>query len=311
MSSCEVNAQPLTRLIIAAILLVYHEATHSQEAVIIMNALPNIFEFIDYRKYLTSWREAKKVRNPGLTHEYLCAKLGQKNRTYFNNIERGRKQIGPEVFDRLVRLLGLKNDEAKYFRALVGYGQPASYDEKEYWFEQLIQLNNTPKKIVDEKTYAYYKKWYHTTIRSYLETCDFKNEYALASRKLYGRVSPEEVQEAIKNLLALGLIAPDSRGILKPVDKILVTDDKVKNELTQCYNLSNINMFRSIVEEDRPETYESRTLTFSVSPRAMEHIKKRVNQLRSEITSIVHKDEEQADRVYKLVIHTYPETTKD
>ena len=272
---------------------------------------PNIFGFIDYRQYLTSWRETEKKRNPGLTHEYLCAKLGQKNRTYFNSLETGRKQIGPEVLDRLIKLIGLTGNRAKYFRALVGYAQPATYDEKEYWFEQIVQLNNTPKKIIDEKTYAYFKKWYYTTIRTYLETCDFKNEYAAASKKLFGRVSPEEVKDAIANLLALGMIGPNEKGFLKPVDKVVTTDDSIKSELTQCYNLSNINILRTIVEKDAPGTYESRNLTFSVSSKGLERIRKRIQQLRAEIISIVHKDDEQADCVYKVSIHTYPETRKD
>ncbi|MBN1575787.1 MAG: TIGR02147 family protein [Chitinispirillaceae bacterium] len=276
-----------------------------------MKSKPNIFELIDYRKYLTAWRENEKENNPGLTHEYLCVKLGQKNRAYFSDLEKGRRTIGQEVLDRLIKLMALSADEAKYFRAMVGYGQSTTFEEREFWFEQAIQLNNTPRKIVDRKTYAYYKKWYHTTIRAYLETCNFKNEYAEASSKLYGRVSPKEVKVAIKNLLALGLIAPNREGYLKPADKVLTTGEAVRDELVQCYNLSNIDLLRTIVAQNRPETYESRHLTVSVSSRAMERIRKRIEQLRSEITSIVHKDENKADRVYKIAIHTFPESTKD
>ena len=101
-----------------------------------MKNRPNIFEFIDFKKFLTAWREAEKEINPGLTHEFLCAKLEQKNRTYFSDIEKGRKKVGPEVLDRLIKLMGLKGDEIKYFRAIVGYGQPTTYDEREFWFEQ-------------------------------------------------------------------------------------------------------------------------------------------------------------------------------
>lgn len=256
-----------------------------------MKPKPNIFEFIDYRKFLTAWREVEKDNNPGLTHEYLCAKLGQNNRTYFSDLEKGRKKIGPEVLDRLIKLIDLKGDEAKYFRAIVQYGQPSTYDEKEFWFEQAIQLNNTPQIIVDKTTYSYYKKWYHTTIRAYLETCNFKDEYQKASQKLYGRVTPEEVKVAIENLLALGLIAPDAEGYLKPVEKVLTTGEQVKDELLQCYQLTNIDLLRSIVAENKPDTYECRHLTGSVSEEGIRRINKRINQLRTEIISIVHKDE--------------------
>jgi len=276
-----------------------------------MKTKPNIFEHIDFKKYLTAWRESEKLANPGLTHEYLCAKLGQKNRTYFSDVETGRKNVGPEVLNRMIKLMNLPENEAKYFRALVGYGQPATCEDREFWFEQLIQLNNTPKKIVDKKTYAFYKKWYHTTIRAYLETCDFKDGYQEASKKLYGRVSPKQVQEAVKVLKSLGLIAANAHGFLKPTEKILSTGDVVKDELLRQYQLSNHEILRTILEKDEPKTHDSTQLTVSVSREGIERIVKRVKQLRAEIISIAHKDETKAERVYKIAVHVYPESRKE
>jgi uncharacterized protein (TIGR02147 family) len=91
----------------------------------------NIFEYIDYKKYLTAWRGMEKENNPGVTLEYLSAKLGQKkNRTYFSDLEKGRRSIGPEVLDRLKKLTGLNCEESKYFRAIVGYAQSVTYEER-------------------------------------------------------------------------------------------------------------------------------------------------------------------------------------
>ncbi|MBN1758670.1 MAG: TIGR02147 family protein [Chitinispirillaceae bacterium] len=276
-----------------------------------MRVSPNIFEFIDFRKFLTAWRETEKENNPGITLEYLSAKLGQKNRVYFSDLEKGRRTIGPEVLDRLTRLMDLSRDEAKYFRAIVGYGQPSTYEEREFWFEQVVQLNNTPKKIVDKNTYDYYKKWYHTTIRAYLETCNFTSEYGTASKRLYNRVSPKEVEMTVKNLMALGLAAPDGDGYIKPTDKVLTTGDVVKNELLRQYQIANHDVLRTILEKDEPGTHDSTQLTVSVSKEGIERILKRIKQFRSEIISIAHKDEQKAERVYKIAIHAYPESRKD
>jgi len=275
-----------------------------------MSDKPNIFEYIDFRKYLKDWREAAKRSNPGLTHEYLCSKLGQKTRGYFNDLEKGRRTIGPDVLDRLVKLLSLNSTEAKYFRAIVGYGQPTTYEEREYWFEQAVQLNNTPKKLVDRKTYAYYKNWYYATVRAYLETCDFTNEYARASRALYGRISPQQVKEAIENLLQLGLIAPDKKGFLKPTDKVITTGEVVKDELLKRYQIANHDVLRTILEEDNPENHNSSQIIISVSSEAAKRIGKRLQQFRAEVLSIAHKDERKTERVYRIALHAYPESRK-
>lgn len=275
-----------------------------------MKKKPNIFEFIDFRKYLKAWREAEKENNPGLTHEYLCSKLRQKTRSYFSDIENGRRSIGPDVLDRLIKLLTLTTDEANYFRAIVGYGQPTTYEEREYWFEQAIQLNNTPKKLIDKKTYAYYKKWYYATVRAYLETCDFRDEFEEASKRLFRRVSPDEVKEAISDLTDLGLIAPNKDGYLKPTDKVLTSGNIVKNELMRQYQLANNTILSNILKNDHSETHDSTQLIVSISPEGFKRIGKRIQQFRSEILSIAHKDEFKADRVLKIAIHAYPESRK-
>jgi uncharacterized protein (TIGR02147 family) len=225
----------------------------------------NVFEYTDHKKFLSDWRMLEKEHNPGLTHEYLSEKLGQKNRAYFSDLEKGRRTIGPGVMDRLLKLLSLTGDEAKYFRAIVGYSQWETYEEREFWFEQMVQLNHTPKHFVDKETYLYYKKWYHSTIRTYLETCNFKNEYEKASNDLYGRLSPQEVKTAIETLLSLGLITTDCNGYLKPTDKVLTTGDTVKNELVRQYQLSNHDILRGILEKDESGTHDSTLLTVSVS----------------------------------------------
>lgn len=268
----------------------------------------NIFEFIDYRAYLSAWRDSEKKANPGLTHEYLCAKLGQKNRTYFSDVETGRKLIGAEVLDRLCAIIGLKAAEAKYFRALVGYGQPATYEEKEFWFEQIVALNNTPRTIVDPATYSFYKEWYHSTIRALLDTIDTKDDYEKISRLLFSRVSAEEVRESIKLLKSLCLIAPDERGFLKPTQKVLTTGESAKHELLRRFQVANHRLLGEILKKDEPGTHDSTQTTVSVSRQGFERIMKRINQLRSEIRSIAHKDENRANRVYKIAIHAYPES---
>lgn len=271
---------------------------------------PNIFEYIDYRQFLTDWYKSEKENNPGFTHEYICEKLKLRTRSYFGDILKGRRSIGPEVSKRLTRLLGLSGDEVKYFRAIIGYGNPKKDDDKEHWFEQIVQLNNTPKKLVDKKTYQFFKNWYHTTILSYLEICNFKHDYAGAAKALYNRVSPKDVQEAIRNLKTLNLIAPDKNGCFKPTDKILTTGEAVKDELLRQYQLSNNEILHSILRKDEPHSHESSLLTVSISQKGMERIINRIRQLRKEIMSIVHKDENSADRVYKIAIHAYPESRK-
>ncbi len=276
-----------------------------------MSISPDIFSYLDYRKFISDWRKAEKERTPGLTHEYLCRKLGQKNRSYFSDVEKGRKIIGPEVLTRLIDLMNLKGDRAKYFRAMVGYGQPATYRDKEFWFERIIELNNTPKKLIDKDTYEYFDKWYHTSIRSLMDVINIKNDYKKIAEKMFNRITPEQAKSSIALLKRLNLIKENSKGFWKPTDKIVSTGNNVQAECMKKYHLSNNEVLRDILQKNEPGTHDSSIMTVSVSKTGLNRIIKRIQQLRKEIISISHKDEDRADRVYKIAVHAYPESRKE
>lgn len=269
-----------------------------------------IYEYVDYKKFLTDWREEEKKRNPGLTHEYLCSALGQRNRSFYNDLEKGRKLIGAVVLERLIKLFAFDAHEGKYFRALVGYGQPATYAEKEFWFEQIIEMNNTPKLVIDKNTFNYYKEWWHAAVRSALDTCRIKTNYPALSKALFERISPKQAQVSIQLLSQLCLIDKDEEGYWKPTDKIITTGDSVRDECMRRYHLANHDILRQILEQDVPGTHDSTQLTVSVSRKGLKRIVNRIRQIRSEIISIAHKDEETSDRVYQIAIHAYPISRK-
>lgn len=271
----------------------------------------NVFEYVDYKKYLCDWRREEKRRNPRLTHEYLCVALGQKNRSYYNDIEKGRKIIGAEVLDRLIRLFGLQGNAAKYFRAMVRYGQPATFLEREFWFEQIVLLNNTPKHVIDKETYIYFKEWWHSAIRAVLDTCDIDDNYKLIARKFWNRITTAQARESVQLLSRLGFIKKNSSGFWKPTEKVLSTGDNVASECLRQYQLANYNILRQILEADLPGSHDSTLMTISVSQIGLERILARLKNVRSEIVSISHKDEKYADRVYQIAIHAYPLSRKD
>jgi uncharacterized protein (TIGR02147 family) len=138
---------------------------------------PEIFQYIDFRKYLEDYYSVRKSLDASFTHEYICRRLGQENaKSYFNNVVKGRANVTPAFTDRFIDLLELKPDEAKYFRALVNYNQTISPHEKEFFFDQLVRLNSTPHRVIDRNAYAFYKEWRHSAIRALLDIVNISNK---------------------------------------------------------------------------------------------------------------------------------------
>ncbi len=271
--------------------------------------LPVIFEYIDFRKYLEDFRTARKKSDPGFTHAYICHKLGQPNsRSFYSNVVKGIKNISARFIDLFIDLLNLDSHEARYFRALVSYNQTESVQEKEFYFDQIVALNRTPFKLLDSNTYAYYKEWHHSTIRSLLGIIDVKDDYKLLASKVYPTITARQARESVVLLKRLGLIQSDANGFLKPVDKVLSTGSSVENHLVRQYQLKNIELGKNALINNDKIPCKTVTYTIYVSEKGYDRVIERMDQFRSEIRSIIHKDEKPATRVYQMNLQLFAKT---
>ncbi len=268
------------------------------------NQLPDIFQYIDYKKYLEDYRLMRKEWDEGFTHSYICFKLGQRNsRTLFRNILTGKRNLTPEFIKRFIILLELKEPEAQYFRVLVMYNQSTDVLEKELYFDQLIQMNHTPRVELGDEYSQFYSKWYHGAIRALLDICDFSSGYSKLSEKLNPTITPQEAKESITLLKKLKLIEKNSDGYYKPTDKAISSGGNSPfNPYIKKYQLQCLDQAKLAVMNDNPDFYKTATLTLSISDDGFKRIVKRTEQYRKELFAIVNKDEKNAERVYHVNI---------
>lgn len=289
----------------------YKVLRHLQDESILQcmkNILPTIYDYIDFRKFLDDYRSALSSYDPGFTHYYICMRLGMKNsRSYFNNITRGRKNISPETVQKVIELLELKPDEANYFRALVSYDQTRQPDEKKFYLDQIVSLNNTPRKIIDEGAYQYFTNWYNPVIRELLDTFDFCDDYQALAQKIDPPVTLKQAKESISVLEKLDLIEKNEYGFYKSTNKVVTTNDSVQNHLIEQYQLSSLERAREKIVA-RKADHKTTTMTIAVSRTTLEAIVEYMARLRSSIRSIAHKDECEDKKVYEVILHIHSQS---
>ncbi len=273
--------------------------------------LPNIYEYNSFRKFLMDYQEAKRAVNRHFTKSAICKKLGLPNsRSYFNDVLNG-KLVSSTYIERFVRLLEFDVDEARFFRVLVKFNQADDVYERELYFDQLISLNKTPKKFLDKNVYEYYTEWYHSSIRALLETFDFTEDYSALAKKLYPPVSEKKVKQSIDLLKRLGLVKKDKKGVLKVHEKSIVAGKDIQKELITQYQLKCFDAAKQALMKNKTMHQVFSTNTISISSEGYERLKKKLQQFKLEIRSLVHKDENPADRVYELNFQLYPKSKQD
>lgn len=267
----------------------------------------DLFGYIDYRKFLQDYYEEKKSAEPGFTHTYVCHRLGQeKSKSYFNNVISGRTDVTGTFIDRFITLLELTNDEAMYFRALVNYNQTTSAKEKEFFFDQLVRLNRTPHRIINDSEYIYYKEWYYSAVRSLLDVVDITDNCSQIVKRLVPSITVKQAKDAIRVLKSLGLIAPNSEGYLKATDKVLSTGSFMHDEIVRQYQMKCLEQAMNVIASGTSNAHRNITMSMSMSKECFERVSGKVDQFKSEIRSIVQKDTMKATQVYHINLNLFP-----
>lgn len=269
--------------------------------------LPNVFDYLDFRKYLAHYYHARKMIEPGFSHTYMCYRLGQRNaKSYFSNVVKGVKTVTAEFINRFIELLELTTDEAHYFRDLVNFNQSANHKEKEYYFDRLVKQISVQKRLIGKNEYVFYSGWEHSVIRALLDIGDFRDDYAALAKMLMPPLPIKMVKRSVRLLQSLNLIHKDKNGFFKPTDKTVKTDEHVRDELILQYQLHCLEMARMNMLNKHGLPQDISTNILSVSEDGLKKVQNRLGKFREEIRAIVQNDERPSDRVYQLDIQLFP-----
>jgi uncharacterized protein (TIGR02147 family) len=233
--------------------------------------------------------------------------LGLPNtRSYMTDVLRG-KAISPTFVERFILLFGFTTDEANFFRTLVKFNQADNPNERELCFEQLIALNKTPKKYLYQKSYRYYKDWYNGALRALLNVYDFNGrDFHALGQKLVPAIPVPKAKKAFDLLLHMDLIAKNDHGFYKPTASSISAEEFVRDEILKQYQLKCLDLARSAVVNESGLPQVIATNTVSVSQQGLKRIEKQIERFRSQIRSLVHKDDGQPETVYQINVQFFP-----
>jgi uncharacterized protein (TIGR02147 family) len=267
---------------------------------------PNIFGYNDFRLFLSDYQKQRHKLNKEFNKSEFSRMLGLPNtRSYFNDVISGKK-VTPEFVERFINIIGFNNAENNYFRVLVKHNQAEKADERMLYFEQLIGLNQTPKRILDKKYFEYYKFWYNSTIRAILHFYDFIDDYSSLAKKVYPSITEKQARESIDLLIHLGLIEQNKKGFYKPVEKSITAPDFIKDELIFQYQLQCLELAKNVIFNKDKTLKLFATNTFSISKSSTPMLEKLISKFRSEVRALANKDTEPAEQVYHLDVLLYP-----
>jgi uncharacterized protein (TIGR02147 family) len=270
---------------------------------------PSVYAYSDFRRFLAAYFEARSRREKRFTQTFICRKLGLPNsRSFFGDVIRGQKPLTAPKTGSLIELLGLKGNEAKYFRTLVLYNQSSISCEKEYFLEQLLALNPSPAITVERDAFEYYKTWYHSVVRALLDVLKIGSDLDPLKGAIYPTLSRKQLRQSFVLLKKLGLIHKDPDGFWKPSAKVIHSGSYLQDEIVKQYQVQCLEIAKSAILSRDKNILNISTETLSISKKGYLAIEARLQKFKNEIRAIARHDAVPADRVYQLNIQLFPQS---
>jgi len=97
----------------------------------------HIKDYIDYRKFLKEFYENKKRGFKNYSYRIFCQKAEINSPSFYNQVQRGERNIGPKMIESFIKGLELKFSDADYFRDLVCYCQSKEPCQKKNYYCRL------------------------------------------------------------------------------------------------------------------------------------------------------------------------------
>jgi uncharacterized protein (TIGR02147 family) len=268
----------------------------------------NIYNYANYREFLEEYQKNRYAVDKSFSRTKVCQRLGLPNtKSFFRDVLAG-KSISKNFVERFIQAFELDKKEARYFRVLVQFTQSQAEEERERLFDQLISLNQTPKRFIQSDSYAFYSARHHSLVRAALDVYTITDNYKYLGSRLIPPISAKEARSSLALLARLKMAKRNKKGQWLQTEKSASAGFCGKNELVKQFQLGKLEQGKKAMLSALNYPNQTLTMTLSLSGAMLEKLEKKVENFRAEVRSMVHKDENPAEQVYQVNVQYFPQS---
>jgi uncharacterized protein (TIGR02147 family) len=271
--------------------------------------LISIFDYVDYRFFLTDYINQQKATSRGFSLRLFAQKAGVAA-SLLNDILSKRQNLTIQAMHKYGTVIGLGAKEVAYFEALVCFNNASTNQEKNRFFGEMVHLRGrSAVKFIDHQQYEYFSEWYHAVVRELITHGKLGCDAEKISQCIDPVVSPAKVRKSIALLQELGLIY-EVGGVWQASDKILSSEYQIQSVALKNYHTGMLERAVESLDKHTSDEREFQGLTLSVSKTTFIQMKNRIRSFSDELLAMAAAETIQADEVYQINLQMFPLTKK-
>lgn len=274
-----------------------------------MKKLISIFDYVDYRFFLTDYIDQQKNASRGFSLRSFAQKAGVAA-SLLNDILSKRQNLTIQAMHKYAAAMELGAKDVAYFEALVGFNNASTNQEKNRFFGEMVHLRGrSAVKFIDHQQYEYFSEWYHAVVRELVTHGGMGCDADKISQCMDPVVSPAKVKKSITLLQELGLIY-EADGVWRASDKVLSSEYQIQSVALKNYHIGMLERAGESLDKHTSDQREFQGLTLSVSKTTFEQMKNRIRSLSDELLAMAVSEKSESDEVYQINLQMFPLTKK-
>jgi uncharacterized protein (TIGR02147 family) len=265
-----------------------------------------IFEYIDYRKFLSDYYAFKKRTSRAFSYRFFSAKAGFASPVFLKLVIEGQRNMSRASIEKFCCALGLTKKESMYFKNLVLFEQAKTADEKQEHYAVLRSIENAvSEKMLEIDQYDYLSNWYTVVIRELVTMYNFRDNFELLGKCVMPPISASEAEKSVALLRRLKLIQRKTDGSYSQIDSAITTNGEVGLLAVRQFNREMVLLSAKAIDRIELEKRNISGVTIGISPAMYNIIIIEIAAFKDRIVSLVHQDEASSG-VYQLNVSLFP-----
>ncbi|HUI92451.1 MAG TPA: TIGR02147 family protein [Chitinivibrionales bacterium] len=266
-----------------------------------------IFEYTDFRKYLSDYYHYKKETSPGFSHRLFLGKAGMSGPNFLKNVIDGKKNLSPSSIKKFSTALGLAKKETKFFSLLVQYNQAKTSEKKQRFFTGLSQFSHRSEiQKIRKDQYNYLSDWRNIAVREYIHAHKFLDDYSFLAKAITPKISPRQAKKSVELLLSLGLIRTGADGHYEVSDRIISTGTDINSLAARELHKAMMEISCGALDSIPADRQYFRTIIGSFSDNAFGMIKLELDATRKKMLDLIAADNGSPKKVHAFGMQLFP-----
>lgn len=266
----------------------------------------NIYNFLDYREFLTKLYELRKNEDQSFSYAVWAKEAGFSSRSFIRLIIIGKRNLTLKSLEQIMPSLKLKKREDKYFRSLVLFNQSSTAAEREIYWKEVLKNIDTKEANYTIDTYSFLSSQWCPKIVTLTTYSDLDRSIEAISKAF--NLSSNDVEKHLETLENLGMVYEEDGQWCSTQTNYIVNSDH-NNLAMQSYYRNSLLQAIECIELDPTERFFNGiliSLTEEQYSEVSEDIKHFITMIRGKYGSKSGKNK----RLYQLNINNVPQGSK-